>query len=61
MGLFDRATYLFDFCIFTGILAAFMGDIFLALLLAKLFFLGDLATSSMLLEEGLLEFRELIV
>ena len=56
MGLdfFDRATCFFDFCIFTGILAAFMEeeDIFLVLLLARLFF----STSCTLLEEGLLEF-----
>ena len=47
----------FDFCIFTGILAAFdKGDIFLALFMGRFFFLGDWATSFMLLEEGLLEF-----
>ena len=41
LDFFDRATCFFDFCIFTGILAAFMEeeDIFLVLLLARLFFL----------------------
>ena len=36
LDFFDRATCFFDFCIFTGILAAFV-----VLLLARLFFSGD--------------------
>merc|ERR1719234_1206277 len=55
VDFFDRAACFFDFCI-TGILAAFMGDIFLALLLSGFFFSADLATSCLLLEEALLEF-----
>merc|ERR1719234_2988653 len=53
---FDRAACFFDFCIFTGILATFMGDIFLALFLASPFFSADLATSCILFEEALFEF-----
>merc|ERR1719427_408191 len=55
VDLSDMATCFLDFCIFTGFLAAFMGDFFLVLL-AEFFFSGDWATSWTLLEEGLLEF-----
>ena len=56
VDFFDRPTCFLDFCIFPGVLAAFMGDIFLVLLLERLFFSADWATSCRLLEEGLLEF-----
>merc|ERR1719234_430608 len=44
VDFFDRAACFFDFCI----LAAFMGDIVLALFLASLFFSADWATSCLL-------------
>merc|ERR1712112_509000 len=53
VDFFDRPTCFLDFCIFPGVLAAF---IFLVLLLERLFFSADVAASCTLLEEGLLEF-----
>merc|ERR1719370_2321414 len=50
----DKGDIFFDFCIFTGILAAFItGDIFLVLFLARFFFSRRLGATSpfMLLEE----------
>merc|ERR1719234_2457813 len=43
VDFFDRPACFFNFCIFTGVLAASMGDIFLALFLASPFFSADWA------------------